>query len=65
MELPESKLQKDSNTGEIPMDRLKQQAKIDRTKRLLEYLYGDMPKAVFQRLMSIEPNVTPDRIPYP
>ena len=50
---------------QIPMDRLKQQAKIDPTKRLLEYLYGDMPKAVFQRLMSIEPNVTPDRIPYP
>ena len=51
--------------SEIPMDRLKQQAKIDRTKRLLEYLYGDLPKAVFQRLMSIEPYETPDRIPDP
>lgn len=47
------------------MSRLKQQAHIDRTKRLLEYLYGNLPKAVFQRLMSIEPYETPDRIPDP
>jgi hypothetical protein len=47
------------------MDRLKQQAQIDRTKRLLEYLYGDLPKAVFQRLLSIEPAQSPDRIPDP
>ena len=47
------------------MDRLKQQAQIDRTKRLLEYLYGDLPKGVFQRLVSIEPAQPPDRIPDP
>jgi len=51
--------------NEIAMDRLKQQAQIDRTRRLLEYLYGDMPKAVFQRLLSIEPAQGPDRIPDP
>jgi len=51
--------------SEIPMDRLRQQAQIDRTKRLLEYLYGDLPKAVFQRLLSIEPAQSPDRIPDP
>jgi hypothetical protein len=51
--------------SEIAMDRLKQQAQIDRTKRLLEYLYGDLPKAVFQRLVSIEPAQPPDRIPDP
>ena len=51
--------------SEIAMDRLKQQAQIDRTKRLLEYLYGDLPKAVFQRLLSIEPAQSPDRIPDP
>ena len=51
--------------SEIAMDRLKQQAQIDRTKRLLEYLYGDLPKGVFQRLVSIEPAQPPDRIPDP
>ena len=51
--------------SEIAMDRLKQQAQIDRTKRLLEYLYGDLPKAVVQRLVSIEPAQPPDRIPDP
>lgn len=49
----------------IAMERLKQQAGIDRTRRLLEYLYGDLPKAVFQRLLSIEPARYPDALPNP
>ena len=49
----------------IAMDRLKQQVGIDRTRRLLEYLYGDFPKAVFQRLLSIEPAGMPDPLPDP
>ena len=49
----------------IAMDRLKQEAQIDLTKRLLEYLYGDLPKAVFQRLVSIEPTQLPGVIRYP
>jgi len=44
---------------------LKQEAQIDLTKRLLEYLYGDLPKAVFQRLVSIEPTQLPGVIRYP
>jgi hypothetical protein len=54
-----------SSNDEIRMDRLKQQFQIDRTRRLLDYLYGDMPKAVFQRLVSIEPALSPDEIQYP
>lgn len=49
----------------IAMARLKQQAGIDRTRRLLEHLYGDLPKAVFQRLLSIEPARYPDALPNP
>ena len=49
----------------IAMDRLKQQVGIDRTRRLLEYLYGDLPKSVFQRLLSIEPAGMPDPLPDP
>jgi len=49
----------------IAMERLKQQAGIDRTRRLLEYLYGDLPKAVFQRLLSIEPARIVDPLPDP
>ena len=49
----------------IAMERLTQQAGTDRTRRLLEYLYGDLPKAVFQRLLSIEPMSAPDPLPDP
>lgn len=49
-----------STENRIAMERLIQQAEINRTRRLLEYLYGDLPKAVFQRLLSIEPISEPD-----
>jgi hypothetical protein len=54
-----------SAENRIAMERLTQKAGIDRTRRLLEYLYGDLPKAVFQRLSSIEPISAPDPLPDP
>ena len=54
-----------STENRIAMERLILKAKIDRTRRLLEYLYGDLPKAVFQRLSSIEPMSEPDPLPDP
>ena len=54
-----------SAENRIAMERLTQQAGINRTRRLLEYLYGDLPKAVFQRLLSIEPISAPDPLPEP
>lgn len=35
------------------------------TKDLLVGLYGEMPKSIFQRLMSIETMYGPERLPYP
>lgn len=50
---------------DLKLIRLRIQAEPERTRQLLSDLYGEMPKEVFQRLMSVEPHSGASRLNYP